>query len=277
MARGARAAWFGRVTLDTLQYLLGGLSGGIVGFTLGLVGGGGSILAVPLMVYLVGVASPHVAIGTSALAVAANAASGLAQHARAGTVKWRCGFLYAGSGVVGALAGSTIGKAIDGQKLLFLFALLMLGVGVLMLRGRNNPGIEGAACNRHNAPKVLGYGLGTGGFSGFFGIGGGFLIVPGLIASTKMPILNAVGTSLVAVTAFGLTTAMSYAMSGLVDWTLAAIFIVGGLVGGVAGARAARKLSSRGTLTMIFAGLIFAVAAYMLFRSSAALLAGAAG
>lgn len=277
MARGARAAWFGRVTLDTLQYLLGGLSGGIVGFTLGLVGGGGSILAVPLMVYLVGVASPHVAIGTSALAVAANAASGLAQHARAGTVKWRCGFLYAGSGVVGALAGSTIGKAIDGQKLLFLFALLMLGVGVLMLRGRNNPGIEGAACNRHNAPKVLGYGLGTGGFSGFFGIGGGFLIVPGLIASTKMPILNAVGTSLVAVTAFGLTTAMSYAMSGLVDWTLAAIFIVGGLVGGVAGARAARKLSSRGTLTMIFAGLIFAVAAYMLFRSSAALLVGAAG
>src|SRR3546814_5021078 len=105
------------------------------------------------MVYLVGVASPHVAIGTSALAVAANAASGLAQHARAGTVKWRCGFLYAGSGVVGALAGSMIGKAIDGQKLLFLFALLMLGVGVLMLRGRNNPGVEGAACNRHNAPK----------------------------------------------------------------------------------------------------------------------------
>lgn len=277
MARGAAADRFGRVTLDTLQYLLGGLSGGIVGFTLGLVGGGGSILAVPLMVYLVGVASPHVAIGTSALAVAANAASGLAQHARAGTVKWRCGFLYAGSGIVGAVAGSTIGKAIDGQKLLFLFALLMLGVGVLMLRGRNNPGVEGAACNRHNAPKVLGYGLGTGGFSGFFGIGGGFLIVPGLIASTRMPILNAVGTSLVAVTAFGLTTALSYAASGLIDWTLAGVFIAGGLVGGIAGARAARTLSSRGSLTAIFAGLIFAVAAYMLFRSASALLAGTGG
>ena len=263
------------MTLDTFQYLLGGLSGGIVGFTLGLVGGGGSILAVPLMVYLVGVASPHVAIGTSALAVAANAASGLAQHARAGTVKWRCGFLYAGSGIVGALAGSTIGKAIDGQKLLFLFALLMLVVGVLMLRGRDNPGIEGAACNRHNAPKVLGYGLGTGGFSGFFGIGGGFLIVPGLIASTKMPILNAVGTSLVAVTAFGLTTALSYAASGLIDWPLAAVFIAGGLAGGIAGTRAARQLSSRGALTAIFAGLIFTVAAYMLVRSASALFATA--
>lgn len=263
------------MTLDTLQYLLGGVSGGIVGFTLGLVGGGGSILAVPLMVYLVGVASPHVAIGTSALAVAANAASGLAQHARAGTVKWRCGFLYAGSGIVGALAGSTIGKAIDGQKLLFLFALLMLGVGVLMLRGRHNSGVEGAACNRHNAPQVLGYGLGTGGFSGFFGIGGGFLIVPGLIASTKMPILNAVGTSLVAVTAFGLTTALSYAASGLIDWSLAGVFIAGGLVGGVAGARAARAMSGRGVLTAIFAGLIFVVAAYTLFRSASALFAGA--
>lgn len=277
MACGAEADRFGRLTLDTLQYLLGGVSGGIVGFTLGLVGGGGSILAVPLMVYLVGVASPHVAIGTSALAVAANAASGLAQHARAGTVKWRCGFLYAGSGIVGALAGSTIGKAIDGQKLLFLFALLMLGVGVLMLRGRNNPGVEGAACNRHNAPKVLGYGLGTGSFSGFFGIGGGFLIVPGLIASTRMPILNAVGTSLVAVTAFGFTTALSYAASGLIDWTLTGVFIVGGLVGGVAGTRTAQKLSSRGALTWIFAGLIFVVAAYMLVRSASALLADAGG
>lgn len=263
--------------LDTLQYLLGGLSGGIVGFALGLVGGGGSILAVPLMVYLVGVASPHVAIGTSALAVAANAASGLAQHARAGTVKWRCGFLYAGSGIIGAIAGSTIGKAIDGQKLLFLFALLMLGVGVLMLRGRHNPGVEGAMCNRHNAPKVLGFGLGTGGFSGFFGIGGGFLIVPGLIASTKMPILNAIGTSLVAVTAFGLTTALSYAASGLIDWTLAGVFIAGGLVGGVAGARAARAMSGRGALTLVFTGLIFVVAAYMLFRSASVLLAGAGG
>ncbi|QNO25621.1 sulfite exporter TauE/SafE family protein [Sphingopyxis sp. OPL5] len=265
------------MTLDTLQYLLGALSGGIVGFTLGLVGGGGSILAVPLMVYLVGVASPHVAIGTSALAVAANAASGLAQHARAGTVQWRCGFLYAASGVVGALGGSTIGKAIDGQKLLFLFALLMLAVGTLMLRRRGDPGIEGAACNRQNAPKVLGYGLGTGGFSGFFGIGGGFLIVPGLIASTKMPILNAVGTSLVAVTAFGLTTALSYAASGLIDWKLAAIFIAGGLVGGIAGTRAARAMSSRGGLTVIFAGLIFAVAAYMLVRSAGALFAGTGG
>ena len=93
--------------LDPLQYLLGGGSGALVGFTLGLVGGGGSILAVPLMVYVVGVQNAHVAIGTSALAVAANAGTGLVSHARSGTVKWRCGGLYAAAGVVGAMAGST--------------------------------------------------------------------------------------------------------------------------------------------------------------------------
>ena len=258
------------MTLEPVQYLLGGLSGGLVGFTLGLVGGGGSILAVPLMVYLVGVPSAHTAIGTSAFAVAANAATGLVGHARAGTVKWRCGGMYAAAGVAGALVGSTVGKAVDGGHLLFLFALVMLLVGAVMLRGRNAEGIPGAQCNRENAPKVMGYGLATGMFSGFFGIGGGFLIVPGLIGSTRMPILNAVGTSLVAVAAFGLTTALNYAASGLVDWPLAGVFISGGILGGLVGLSAARHLSEkRGVLTSLFAMLIFVVAGYMLWRSAA--------
>ena len=257
--------------LDATQHALGALSGALVGFSLGLVGGGGSILAVPLMVYLVGVGNPHTAIGTSALAVAVNAATGLASHARAHTVKWLCGAMYAAAGIVGALAGSTAGKAFDGQKLLFLFALLMIAVGILTLRGRHNAGVEGAQCNRENAVNVLGYGLGTGLFSGFFGIGGGFLIVPGLVASTRMPMINAVGTSLVAVAAFGLTTALNYAFSGLVDWPLAGIFIAGGIAGGVAGAALARRLSGTGTLTTVFAVLIFAVAAYMLWKSASAL------
>ena len=258
--------------LDTLQYVLGLLSGSLVGFTLGLVGGGGSILAVPLMVYLVGVQSPHVAIGTSALAVAANAAIGLANHARAGTVKWRCGLMYAGAGVIGAFFGSTAGKAFDGQKLLFLFAIVMIVVGILMLRRRKHEGETGAQCDRSNAGKVLGAGLGTGGFSGFFGIGGGFMIVPGLIASTGMPMINAVGTSLVAVTVFGLTTAGNYAFSGLVDWMLAGVFIAGGVIGSLAGTRAAKRLSSSGQLTSTFAVLIFVVAAYMLWKSTMAIL-----
>jgi uncharacterized membrane protein YfcA len=256
--------------LTPLQYGLGVLSGAVVGFSLGLTGGGGSILAVPLMVYLVGVQNPHIAIGTSALAVAVNAATSLVSHARAHTVKWRCGCLYAAAGVLGALAGSTLGKAVDGQKLLFLFALVMMIVGVLMLRGRKERGIPDAQCNRDNAAKVLGFGLGTGAFSGFFGIGGGFLIVPGLVASTRMPIINAVGTSLIAVTAFGLATALNYAHSGLVDWALAGAFVLGGVVGGQAGAQTAKRLSTGGHLTRVFAALIFTVALYMLWKSIAA-------
>jgi uncharacterized membrane protein YfcA len=254
--------------LEPVQYLLGAGSGSLVGFTLGLVGGGGSILAVPLMVYLVGVTSPHVAIGTSALAVAANAGANLIPHARQGTIKWRCAGMYALAGVIGAYAGSTLGKAIDGQRLLFLFALLMLVVGALMLRSRSNPGNPDVQCRRENAPKVIGYGSATGLFSGFFGIGGGFLIVPGLMASTGMPMINAVGSSLVAVAAFGLTTAFNYALSGLVDWGLAGVFIGGGIVGGIVGAGISKRLSARkGLLNSVFALLIFLVALYMLWKS----------
>lgn len=259
--------------LEPIQYLLGAFSGSLVGLTLGLFGGGGSILAVPLMVYLVGVPSAHVALGTSALAVAANAAANLLTHARMGNVQWRCAAIYSAAGVVGAFLGSTVGKLVDGEKLLFLFALVMIGVGVLMLRGRRAGAKTDVACTIENAPKTVGFGAATGAFSGFFGIGGGFLIVPGLIAATGMPILSAVGSSLLAVTAFGATTAVNYAVSGFVDWSLALVFIAGGVVGGIAGAFAARQISmSRGLLNTLFAGLIFAVAAYMLWRNAMAIL-----
>ncbi len=258
--------------IDTLHYALGGVSGVLVGFVLGLVGGGGSILAVPLLLYLVGVKEPHVAIGTSAFAVAANAAIGLWNHGRAGTVNWRCGFIYAGAGVVGALGGSTVGKSIDGHQLLFLFAILMIVVAILMFRSRGDEGIEGAMCSRENVGKVAGFGLGTGAFSGFFGIGGGFLIVPGLVASTSMPILRAIGTSLVAVTAFGLTTSVNYAVSGLVNWPLAGVFILGGVAGSAIGTRAANVLSAdKGKLNTIFAAFVMIVAIYMLWKSWAEL------
>ncbi len=259
------------MTLEPIQYLLGAVSGSLVGFVLGLVGGGGSILAVPLMVYLVRVRDPHVAIGTSALAVAANAALGLIGHHRSGNVRWRCAGVFAVAGIVGAAVGSTLGKAFDGQKLLFLFALVMIVVGGLMLRRRRHVGDPHVKLARENAGKLVLYGFGSGLFSGFFGIGGGFLILPGLIAATGMPMLSAVGSSLVAVTGFGLTTAVNYALSNLVDWTLAALFIAGGFIGSLAGTRAAKHLSGKGHLTTVFAALIFTVAGYMLWKSAPAL------
>ncbi len=231
--------------ISMMQGVLGLASGALVGFSLGLVGGGGSILAVPLMVYVVGVPDAHVAIGTSAMAVAANAAVNLSNHARGGTVMWSCALTFAAAGIAGAFAGSIFGKMLDGERLLALFALLMLVIAVLMLKTRA-----------------------TGTLSGFFGIGGGFLIVPALMLATGMPIMNAVSSSLVAVTAFGLTTAASYAYSGLISWGLAGLFIAGGIAGGLIGTRSARLLSARrGALNIVFAAVIVAVALYMLARN----------
>src|SRR5512143_1189823 len=104
-----------------LADLLSVFSGSLVGFALGLLGGGGSILAVPLLVYLVGGKDPHVAIGTSALAVSANAFANLIAHARAGNVKWPCAIVFAIAGILGAAAGATLGRQVNGQHLLFLF------------------------------------------------------------------------------------------------------------------------------------------------------------
>jgi uncharacterized protein len=243
-------------------------SGLLVGFSLGVVGGGGSVLSVPLMIYLVGVPSVHVAIGTTAFAVAVNAAATLLSHARMGTVKWQCAGVFAVAGMVGAYGGSSLSKIVDGQKLLVLFALLMLIIAAVMFVRRAIPGDADVRLTRENVFKLLGVGLVTGSLSGFFGIGGGFLIVPALMFATAMPIVNAVGSSLVAVTAFGSTAAFNYALSGLVDWRLAGFFIMGGVVGGIIGGRAARTLGTRrGALNLVFAGIIILVAIYMLIRS----------
>jgi uncharacterized membrane protein YfcA len=250
--------------------LLATASGGLVGFTLGLVGGGGSILAVPLLVYVVGVGSPHVAIGTSAIAVAASAAANLMGHARAHTVKWSCAAVFAAAGIAGAALGAHVGKLVDGSRLLTLFGALMVVVGLAMLRPRRSGGNPDVALDWQLAPYLSGIGLVVGMLSGFFGIGGGFLIVPGLIMATGMPLINAIGSSLVAVTAFGLTTAASYAFSGLVDWPLAAWFILGGALGGVAGIQLAHRLAShKHALTRIFSAVVISVGTYVIVRGIA--------
>ncbi len=252
--------------------VLGLCSGSVVGFLLGLIGGGGSILAVPLLVYVVGVRDPHIAIGTSAVAVAASAFANLAGHARAGHVKWNCAIVFALAGVGGAIIGSSLGKAIDGQKLLTLFGVVMIAVAAVMFTKKDVAGNPAVALNWATAarmtPVLLAYGVGVGTLSGFFGIGGGFLVAPGLIAATGMPLLSAVGSSLVSVTAFGLTTAINYALSGLVDWRMAAIFVAGGILGGFFGGRATQALANKNRLlAQVFAVIVAAVGIYVMVRN----------
>jgi uncharacterized protein len=252
-----------------LQFISTALgSGAAIGLILGLVGGGGSIVAVPLLVYGVGVRSPHMAIGTAAVAVALNALTGLAGHARAGTVKWPCALVFAASGALGAALGAEAGKAMDGARLLALFGAMMVVVGLAMLRPRRSAEDPNVRLRRdtagHLLPRLIPAGFGVGLLAGFFGIGGGFLIVPALIFATGMPLRSAVGTSLVAVAALGLTTAVSYALSGYIDWLLVALLTVGGAAGAFAGIALGRKLAARRRAMEIgFAALVVAMGSYV--------------
>jgi len=126
------------------------------------------------------------------------------------------------------------------------------------------------ASARELLPSLVGYGLAVGALSGFFGIGGGFLIVPGLINATNMPIIYAVGSSLVSVAAFGFATSSSYAFAGLIDWHIAALLLGGGVVGAVAGTALSQRLASRKQLlTQTFAGIVILVGLYVTGRGVA--------
>lgn len=259
------------------QLTLALLSGALVSFLLGLFGGGGSMLALPLLVHVVGVRSPHVAIGISAAAVAANALTNLGLHAHQSSVKWRCALLFSVAGVAGAAAGSMIGKRVDAEALLALFGVLMVIVGALMLRKPSSLGQPDVRLTlqsaRTLAPRLIILGFLIGAASGFFGIGGGFLITPALMWATDMPLSMAIGSSLVAVSAFGVTTAASYAASGLVDWPLAALFAVGGLLGGILGARLTVLLAARArALRTSFAAFVIAAGCYIAVQGIPALL-----
>jgi hypothetical protein len=241
------------------------------------VGGGGSIIAVPLLLYVVGVGSPHMAIGTSAIAVSLSALANLANHARGRKVKWPCAVTFSAAGIAGAVAGSSLAIRMPGEQLLALFGVLMVVVGTVMFIRKDaegNPDVRlSFSTARQLLPLLLAIGFAVGALSGFFGIGGGFLIVPGLMLATGMPLANAIGTSLVAVTAFGATTASNYALSGFVDWRIAAFFIAGGLLGGLLGTLAGRRLGqAKGRLATIFALFVIITGLYVIWKGAGALL-----
>lgn len=243
-------------------------SGALVGLLLTVFGGGGSVLATPLLLYFVGVRDPHVAIGTSAAAVAVNAMAGLAAQAKAGRVKWPCALTFGAAGLAGALAGSSLAKVVDGERLIVFFALAMAAVAVSMLRPARSEGDPSVRLNGRLALRLTPVGLLVGSAAGFFGIGGGFLIAPGLMAATGMTLANAAASSLVSVVLFGGATAANYAASGLVDWPIFLALVAGGAGGTAIGVPAARALASRAQVARrLFALMILLTAAYVAWRA----------
>ncbi|MEM0157898.1 MAG: sulfite exporter TauE/SafE family protein [Thermoplasmataceae archaeon] len=257
--------------LTLLQFFLSAISGFLVGFTLGLIGGGGSILAIPLLIYFVGYDHPHLAIGTTALAVGVNAYLNLIPHTIKGNVSYKTGLTFTAPGIIGVLIGSELGLITPGQVLLFFFSFLMIAIAIYMLKRKCVERSISENVVRRSTLKLVSVGLAVGFASGYFGIGGGFLIVPGLLFGGGLNIIQAVGTSLMSVGTFGVVTAIRYWISGELDLVVSAIFIIGGILGGWLGARIASNVP-RKRLTQMFAVIVIVVAIYILSQNYTAVL-----
>jgi hypothetical protein len=259
--------------------------GSLVGFALGLTGGGGGVFAVPLLVFGLAVA-PREAVGISLAAVGGTALLGVLPRLRAGQVEVGTGLWFAMAGMMGAPLGSWAAGQISESLLLMLFALLMLVVAIRMWRsaGRTaeigdgeNGAVRPPACQRgpdgrlrltsRCAALLAMLGLGSGFLSGLFGVGGGFVIVPALVLFSGMSMHRAVGTSLLVIVLISLTGVAAHFSAGRsLSWEITGLFLVGGLLGMVAGSQLGRRLSGP-RLQKVFASGIIMVAVFVAGRT----------
>ncbi|RGC65926.1 Sulfite exporter TauE/SafE [Micromonospora sp. MW-13] len=212
----------------------------LVGVSLGLLGGGGSILAVPLLVYVAGLPARE-AIATSLLVVGATSVVGVLPHARAHRVRWRTGLVFGLAGMAGAYAGGRLAGYVPAGVLLTGFAGMMLATAVAMIRGRRTAG-DRPAPPALPLPRVLADGAVVGLVTGLVGAGGGFLVVPALTLLGGLPMPVAVGTSLVVIAMKSLAGLAGYLSSVTVDWGLAAAVTAAAVAGSVLGGRLAGRL-----------------------------------
>jgi len=255
--------------LSAVQIALSAVSGLFVGFSLGLIGGGGSILAVPLLLYFVGLQevpdAVHIAVGSTAMAVGLNALINSIYHLRRRNLSARVGTIFAIFGVVGSIVGAYVGHLTSGVVLLAAFAVAMVAIGFSMFFTKEKEAETKASAPRSSV-KIALFGLLVGFLSGFFGIGGGFLIVPALIYAAGLDTRLAVGTSLISVAAFGLTTGLEYMYFGKVAPEVVVSYLAGGVAGGYLGAKIATSIE-RHLLRKIYAVVIIAVGIYIFIRA----------
>jgi hypothetical protein len=231
-----------------------------VGISLGLLGGGGSILTVPLLAYVAGL-EPKQAIATSLFVVGVTSAVGSINHARAGRVRWRVAAIFGAAAMAGAYGGGRLAHYIPGNVLLIAFALIMIAAAVAMLRGRREVGDESAG------PLPIGrivlQGACVGIVSGLVGAGGGFLLVPALALIGGLPMPVAVGTSLVVISMQSFAGLAGHLAGESIDWKLAGMVTAAAVVGSVIGGRLTSRVEPA-TLRKAFGWFVLAMAALVL-------------
>jgi len=237
----------------------------VVGLSLGLLGGGGSILMVPLLVYVTGLDARE-AIAASLVVVGVTAAVGAAGHARAGRVRWRTGLIFGLAGMAGAFAGGLVGARLPAQVLLVAFALMMTVTAVAMLRGRR----EIDPAEQHSelpVARVLLDGAVVGLVTGLVGAGGGFLVVPALALLGGLPIGIAVGTSLLVIALKSLAGLAGYLTTVSLDWTVVGAITVAAVLGSLVGARLVDRIPAD-VLRRGFGWFVLAMGAFVLVQQA---------
>lgn len=239
---------------------LGLLLGFGIGGSLGLLGGGGSILTVPALVYLVG-QPPQVAVMTSLAIVGANSVMGAMFHRAQGTLNWRVALLFGGAGMLVAYPAAGFSSRLSPDFLMVAFASLMLVIGLLLILRRQPAAIE---LEHLSLWKIVLSGATVGLLTGILGVGGGFLIVPALVMLVGLPIQQAVGTSLVIIAMNSLAGFMGHLGDGALDIPSLVVFVAAGLAGTFAGARLAHRLPAA-RLRQTFAGFVIILAIFLLY------------
>lgn len=241
-------------------------SGAAVGLSLGLTGGGGSLLAVPLLVYVVG-QNLHLALGTSLASVGATSLGGALRRMTEGQVAIRTGVLFAALGGVGTYLGTRMNAWVPGPVLLVLMALVIGFVAARMWRKGNGRGKSPVSEGKIRPLLMIPTAFVTGIASGFFGIGGGFLIVPALALVGGLAMGTAIATSLLVISINGALGVASYAVQGRpIDYGVASVFIAGGLTGMWLGQKAGGRLNER-ALARVFTLVLVLAAGFLLYKN----------
>lgn len=237
----------------------------VMGVVLGALGGGGSVLTVPILVYALN-QDPKVAIATSLLVVAITSTVSAVQHARAGNVRWRIGLIFGAVAMVGSYFGGLAAGFVSGTLLLILFATMMVATGAAMLRKRKAAAVE-TTPTKTDLPmfKVIAEGLAVGGFTGLVGAGGGFLVVPVLNLMGGLSMRSAIGTSLLVISMKSFAGFAGHIQHVSIDTTLAVVVTTAAIVGSFVGVGLTKRISPA-TLRRGFGFFVLAMAAFILYK-----------
>ncbi|MFE5724970.1 sulfite exporter TauE/SafE family protein [Streptomyces erythrochromogenes] len=236
----------------------------LIGISLGVLGGGGSILTVPILVYLAGMETKE-AVAISLFVVGATSAIGLVPHARAGRVRWRTGLLFGAVGTVGAYGGGRLAAYVPGTALLVVFALMMLATAAAMLRGPRSHDADEPARGELPVKHVVVEGLVVGAATGLVGSGGGFLVVPALALLAGLPMSIAVGTSLLVIAMQSFSGLAGHLAGVRIDWDLTLMVTVAAVAGSLIGSRFAGRIP-QDALRKVFGWFVVVMGAFVLGR-----------